>query len=908
MSNVTIDGIIYLIDGSFAHITGYDNNLPLELHIPLVVSYSDIDYSVVSIKNSAFLNASIGNVIIPASIAVIEDSAFENCSSMYDVVFDTSSVLTTIGNYAFKNTILSNSVIIPNSVISIGSNAFENTSLSSIVLSSSLTQISANTFNNCSGLAAITIPASVTDIGNNAFNNCSSLSVVTFLGIFPTIGSNNFNSNSENTVIFITELNPNANTNTTYTLSLFTYKKPAINNIVYSFINLNATIESYLIPPNAWNLVIPRTINYLDVSYNVSDLAYAAFTGCSNLVSVNLPNTLTIIPVGTFAGCSNLTTVILPDTITALEESSFRDCISLVNINIPNSVTYINGYVFTNCQSLASINLPNSITFINYNVFENCTSLTSVNIPTSLLAISGGLFSGCTSLTTINLHNLINYIEVQAFSGCTSLTSITIPPLVTEIKSYTFFGCTGLVSVTIPTGLTGIGTSAFTGCSSLININFPDSIIGIGDQSFSGCTSLKNIVLPNNITIIGNDTFANCTSLESIILPLNLTSLGVAPFANCTSLKSIIIPPLVTEIRDGAFDNCTSLKKVIFLGLIPTIGTNNFNTTNNVVVYYASLNIDNTVNVQNMLTMFTTSEVIVPFTINNVIYSPQGINAVISGFNLEPSSWNLIIPSTVKDSFGITYNVTSIGNNAFENCTNLKCITIPSSVTSIGNNSFQGCNNLISVLFFGIIPTIGTGNFTRTGDTVIYNNVINANNSANVQNMLTMFSTATILPISSICFIEENKVETDQGLIEIQNIDENIHTINDKKIVSLVKTFSEEKYLVCIEKDAFGENIPSQDTVMSTNHKLVYNEEMIEVCKLIGKNDKIYKINYNGEILYNILMEDYDNICVNNLTCENLHPLNRVAQLYLLLKQQPKEMHNYMVKCYNDKFAKKIKV
>jgi hypothetical protein len=178
----------------------------------------------------------------------------------------------------------------------------------------------------------------------------------------------------------------------------------------------------------------------------------------------------------------------------------------------------------------------------------------------------------------------------------------------------------------------------------------------------------------------------------------------------------------------------------------------------------------------------------------------------------------------------------------------------------------------------------------------------------NVENMLTMFTRSTVYPLSVICFIEGNKVLTDQGLVEIQSIDENIHTINNKKIVSLVKTFSQEKYLVCIEKDALGKNTPSQNTIMSTNHKLVYNKKIVSAYELIGKNEKIYKINYNGEILYNILMEDYDNICVNGLTCENLHPLNRVAQLYLLLKQQPEEIHNYTINCYNDKFVKKIEV
>ena len=74
---------------------------------------------------------------------------------------------------------------------------------------------------------------------------------------------------------------------------------------------------------------------------------------------------------------------------------------------------------------------------------------------------------------------------------------------------------------------------------------------------------------------------------------------------------------------------------------------------------------------------------------------------------------------------------------------------------------------------------------------------------------------------------------------------------------------------------------------------------MIKAKDFIQKFDNVYKVKYTGEILYNVLMEDYDKMMVNNLICETLHPENTLAKLQIVLqKLNPLEQIN-LVKEYN---------
>jgi hypothetical protein len=106
-------------------------------------------------------------------------------------------------------------------------------------------------------------------------------------------------------------------------------------------------------------------------------------------------------------------------------------------------------------------------------------------------------------------------------------------------------------------------------------------------------------------------------------------------------------------------------------------------------------------------------------------------------------------------------------------------------------------------------------------------------------------------------------------------------------------------YLVCIEKKSLGKNIPSKKTVLSKNHKLFYKNKLIEAQWFVDKFDTVYLINYNGDVLYNVLMENYDQILVNNLVCETLHPDNEIAKLYKLFKNLDVNEYNKLIRQYN---------
>jgi hypothetical protein len=156
-------------------------------------------------------------------------------------------------------------------------------------------------------------------------------------------------------------------------------------------------------------------------------------------------------------------------------------------------------------------------------------------------------------------------------------------------------------------------------------------------------------------------------------------------------------------------------------------------------------------------------------------------------------------------------------------------------------------------------------------------------------------------PIADICFAASTPIITDQGIISIEKVNPKLHTINNKKVVAITKTVSLDNYLVCFEKNALGDNVPSEKTVVSKEHLIYNNGRMIKAVEFIGKYKNVHKIKYNGDILYNVLLEKYDKILVNNLICETLHPHNAVAKWHTLLNKLSAEEQSKIVKMHNDK-------
>ena len=155
-------------------------------------------------------------------------------------------------------------------------------------------------------------------------------------------------------------------------------------------------------------------------------------------------------------------------------------------------------------------------------------------------------------------------------------------------------------------------------------------------------------------------------------------------------------------------------------------------------------------------------------------------------------------------------------------------------------------------------------------------------------------------PVSNVCFPANTLITTNQGIIAIQNLDPKIHTIRNKKIELITKTVTQDKYLVCFEKDSLGKNVPSENTIITKNHLIYYKGSEMKAKEFLDAFENVNKIKYNGEVLYNVLLKEHDKMIVNNLICETLHPENKIAQLYKILSDlSPTDQHK-VIKEYND--------
>ena len=135
-------------------------------------------------------------------------------------------------------------------------------------------------------------------------------------------------------------------------------------------------------------------------------------------------------------------------------------------------------------------------------------------------------------------------------------------------------------------------------------------------------------------------------------------------------------------------------------------------------------------------------------------------------------------------------------------------------------------------------------------------------------------------PIVPICFPAGTPVLTDQGYIAIEEIQPELNTIRGKEIVAITKTITNHDKIVCFDRHSLGYNVPNKRTFVSLNHGIIYNKKLIPAKKFVGKKYGVYFKKYNGEYLYNVLMEKHTAMLVNEMKVETLDPKNIVAKLY----------------------------
>ena len=182
----TLDQLEFYSNGDgTCNVKASNSNLEGDVVIPQVSPAGDI---VTSIGESAFYDCYvIESVVIPNNVTSIGSNAFFCCESLTSITIPDS--VTSIGSYAFNGCSSLTSITIPDSVISIGDFAFYRCSgLTSINIPEGVTSIGYEAFSCCTSLTSITIPDSVTSIGYNAFRGCTSLTSIYIPSSVTTMG------------------------------------------------------------------------------------------------------------------------------------------------------------------------------------------------------------------------------------------------------------------------------------------------------------------------------------------------------------------------------------------------------------------------------------------------------------------------------------------------------------------------------------------------------------------------------------------------------------------------------------------------------------------------------------------------------------------------------------------------
>ncbi len=582
----------------------------------------------------------------------------------------------------------------------------------------------------------------------------------------------------------------------------------------------------------------------------------------------------TVVAIGkqAFANCEIFTDVILPYTVKTIDEKAFYNCDELIEIHIPGTVESIGLYAFADCkrfdtvtfseglQTIAGgafmgcpikkLEIPNSVTTISTHryinngekfdgAFENCAKLKSVTIGNGVLKIERETFLNCVAMTSLSIGDKVESIGTYAFSGCAELIDISFGQSLLSLGDYAFYGDIELASIDIPSNIQYIGIYCFNGCKRLEEVTFNEGLLQISGGAFMGCP-ITELKIPNSVTTISthryinngekfDGAFENCTELQSVTIGDGLLAIERETFLNCNIMTSLSIGESVTSIGEYAFSGCTELIDVA-LG-------KNVATLDNYAFYGAA----------------ELTSIILPASIQSIgIYCfngcinlssvtfNEGLKSIDGGAFMGCPITELEIPNSVTTiSTYKYYNSGEKFDGAFENCTELQCVTLGKRLLAIDREAFRNCTNLTTIIIGNRVESIGISAFagcSQLVDVTIGERVITIADYAfhYCSSLPSIVIPESVENIGIYCFngcTSLSEVTFNEGLLSIAGGAFMGCPITELEIPNSVTTISTYKYYNSGEKfDGTFENCTELQNVTLGNRLLAIDREAFQNC------------------------------------------------------------------------------
>lgn len=471
------------------------------------------------------------------------------------------------------------------------------------------------------------------------------------------------------------------------------YATNSLNNDVFIFTyNTNMTCKiTWCNDKSITKIYIPSYSG----NYKVTAIDSGVFSGCANLQSIYIPDTMESINNSAFVGTqidsknepiyfgsylykyndknNPIEEYSVLEGTTTIGDGAFKNNKNLKIIRLPDSVKEINVDAFQKMENLEWVYVSenSSLTKIGNNAFYSSLNFKGIviegtnNSPLKLTTLGNNVFYMCKSLKYFDFSN-IEKIGTNCFQYCVALDNVVLTnKTLTELPVSCFDNCASLANVTIGQNIVKINNNVFANCNSLVEITFPDSITTWGSSVLIGCGLLNKVTMPNGTTVIPVSMFQDCTALTEIYVGkeeidfTTLTKINNNAFYSCYSYPfgDLVVGSksnLTTfSIGTGAFSNCYGLTSIKF-----------------------DVNWDLSVLPASVLTNCT-----------NLLSANLG-GATNIGASFFSGCTNL------KTITGLT--LTQINDAIFYNCTNLETaiVTDFTKYISIGKQAFYNCNKM----------------------------------------------------------------------------------------------------------------------------------------------------------------------------------------------------------------------